>query len=51
MYYTRSKLKRIFREYWNNDLTIAKFAEIYGVTRDFMYRAINLGRILHNKEC
>lgn len=50
MEYTREKLKRMFREYWNDYLTIQNYAEAYGVTRDFMFRIINIGRKLHNKE-
>ena len=50
MEYPRWKLKQMFRQYWNDYLTINCFAEAYGVSKEFMYRAINIGRKLHNKE-
>lgn len=49
-YCPKWKLKKMFREYWQDYLTVQNFADVYGVSRETMYRAINLGRILHNKE-
>lgn len=46
----RWKLKAMFREYWNDYLTIDNYAEVYKVSRDCMYRIINIGRRLHNQE-
>ena len=45
----KAKLKEAV-ELLNDYLTIACFAEAYGVSQDFMYRAINIGRKLHNRE-
>jgi uncharacterized protein (UPF0262 family) len=50
MEYPRWKLKQMFRQYWNDYLTIDCFAEAYNVSKPFMFRAINIGRKLHNKE-
>lgn len=39
----------MFREWFNDYLTIKVYAEAHGITEKEMYRIINLGRILHNK--
>ena len=46
---TRKKLRRIFREYWNDYLTIQTMADHNNITRERAYRIINLGRKLHNR--
>jgi len=46
----RWKLRSMFREYFNDYLTIDNYASVYGVSNNKMYRAINIGRILHNKK-
>lgn len=46
---TKCKLRAMFREYFNDYLTIQAYADAYGMLREDMYRRINLGRILHNK--
>lgn len=45
---TKQKLIKMFREYWNDYLTIDTYAQAYGISKEKMYRIINLGRILHN---
>jgi len=45
----RAKLRRLFREWWNDYLTIQQFADDHGMTRDYAYRVINTGRKLHNR--
>ena len=50
MYYTRWKLINMFREFWCNYLTIENYAEAHGTSKEFMHRAINIGRKVHNKE-
>jgi hypothetical protein len=46
---TRAKLRCIFREWWNDYLTIQKIAEDYDISPERAYRIINIGRRLHNK--
>ena len=50
MKYPRWKLKQMFREYWNDYLTVENYSQAYNETKGFMYRAINIGRKLHNIE-
>lgn len=38
----------LFRDYYNNFLTLARFAEYYGLTEDKALEAITLGREEHN---
>ncbi len=45
---TKEKLRKMFREYWNDYLTIDVYAQAYGIPKQKMYRIINLGRKLHN---
>lgn len=45
---TKEKLMTMFREYWNDYLTVDAYAQAYGTTRENMYRIITLGRTLHN---
>ena len=49
MYISKKRLALLFREYWNDYLTVGVFAVAYGVTKEQMLRAINLGRIIHNR--
>lgn len=46
---TKEKLRRMFREYWNDYLTIDVYAQAHGMAYNEMYRIINLGRKLHNQ--
>ena len=46
---TRAKLRRIFREWFNDYLTIQQFADDHDMTREYAYRVINTGRRLHNR--
>ena len=46
---TRTKLRRLFRLWWNDYLTLQRFADDHGMTRARAYRVINAGRKLHNR--
>ena len=46
----KTRLKLMFREWWNQYLTIECFAEAKGLTKEVAYRMINIGRKLHNIE-
>jgi len=46
---TRDKLRKHFRDWWNDYLTIQQYADDHGWTRDYCYRVINVGRKLHNR--
>ena len=50
MKYTATKhyLAELFREYWNDYLTIAVFSEHKGIPEDKAYRMVNAGRKAHN---
>ena len=51
MKYSNAKryLADLFREYWNDYLTIAVFCEHKGITdEDYAYRMINAGRRANN---
>ena len=44
----RSTLKIMFLDYWNNFLTISRFAEYYNISVARANRIILLGKIYHN---
>jgi hypothetical protein len=46
---SRIKLRILFRQYWNDYLTVATFAEHHGWTVDYATRVIDAGRKLHNR--
>lgn len=46
---SRARLARMFREWFNDYLTVQVYADAYGITRERMFRIINLGRIAHNR--
>jgi len=45
----KTKLAEIFREYWNNFLSVEGFASYYGIPVSRAQRMINLGRWAHDK--
>ena len=45
----RMKLRRLFREWLNNYLTVQHFADDHDMTKDYATRVIETGRILHNR--
>ena len=46
---TRARLAKLYREYVNNFITLAGFANYYGINLPLAQRVINVGRIAHNK--
>ena len=46
----KDKLEKMFLDYANNYLTVAKFAESYGITAKQANRILYIGRKLHYKK-
>ena len=46
---TRTKLRILFRQYWNDYLTVQCFADAHGWDTDYATRVIDAGRTLHNR--
>lgn len=46
---TRAKLRRLFRTWCNDYLTVQQFAEHHGIDRARANRIIDTGRVLHNR--
>ena len=45
----KKKLATLFRDWFNNFLTVSVFADYYGVTEMQAKQIIKLGRIAHNR--
>jgi hypothetical protein len=45
----KSKLAQLFRDWLNNYLTVARFAEVLGVTESKALRIIDIGRKCHKE--
>ena len=46
----REQLRQHFRNWWNDYLTVDKYALDHGWSRDRAMRVLNLGRKLHNRQ-
>ena len=46
---TRDKLRWHFRNWWNDYLTVDRYAEDYGWSRNYTWRVLSIGRKLHNR--
>lgn len=46
----REYLKSLFRDYWNNYLTVDRFAEVHNVDNVTMLALIDEGRRYHNQD-
>lgn len=47
----KKKIEKMYIDYFNNFLTVERFAEYYNIEIDKAQRVINLGRIInHNKK-
>ena len=46
----KAKLAKLYRDYFNNFLSLERFAEYYQIaTEEKAHRVINLGRLLHER--
>ena len=43
------KLELFYLDYFNNFITIAKFAEFYGISEDKAVTLIDMGRVINHK--
>lgn len=48
---TKTQLAELFREWFNDYLTVKVFAEHKGIPENKAYRLINAGRKAHNLGC
>ena len=46
---TRKALRELFREWYNDYLTVEKFAIDHNWSTEYAYRVITTGRELHNR--
>lgn len=46
----RTKIKNMFRDWFNNFGSVDAFADYYGISRYTALRVIEAGRKLHNQE-
>ena len=46
----RTALNDLYLDYVNNYLTVEKFAEVQGLSKEDTYMLINLGKKINNKE-
>jgi hypothetical protein len=44
-------LETMFKRYWSDYLTIKEYASVYNISEAKMYRIINIGRKIYNKNC
>jgi hypothetical protein len=51
MTYTKEKTAEMFRDWFNNFLTVECFAEHYGIRKQTAEYIIKFGRIAHEQEC
>lgn len=48
--FTRQRCAELFRAYWNDFLTVPRFAEYYEIDHATALRVIAIGRKAHNQE-
>ena len=46
----QQRKKELFRDYWNNFITVGAFAAYYGLSDTAARTIIEIGRTLHNEE-
>lgn len=46
----KKELEKMFLDYTNNYLTVAKFAEVYNITTKRANRILHIGRKLHYRK-
>jgi hypothetical protein len=46
---SRLKIVNLYLDYWNNFLTVSRFAEYYNLPEKKANRVINTGRLIFNK--
>jgi hypothetical protein len=49
-YKEKQKCKVMFRDFFNNFLTVPVFAEYYGISEDYAHEVIRVGKEVHNRE-
>ena len=48
---TKAAIADMFRDWFNNFLTVACFADYYGISESRAERIIDTGRKIHNNDC
>ena len=46
----RQKIEQMYLDYFNNFLSVYRFAEYYNIDEDKAYRVINIGRRLNHSK-